>query len=1363
MSLSTDFSLLSFDDHEEDFETDLETIAKKGVFPDPITLERTSDIENDIEGFITNENGDLIKNYFSYNKLGNFLVDIFDDWLDKRLKIQLETVRVNFNDGSQIYFTDPHFTKPTMNEKMSSNESYTMLPQTARSMHLTYAIDVYARPIFKDSNGYIYNLKESPVHIGKIPVMLGSKYCHLRGLDDSQLRRVGEDPSSCCGFFIVEGFEYVIIIREKMRTNKVMIFKYKDEIVCRLTLMNPAGGSIVNLSLIDDVINFYLPSLITIENETDKYSKKLKREQKMLNVFHLFKIAPILYPDLIEAETFESYRTILDNYILPFVLPERRSRVITELSKTIDLMTTKEINTDSYALFESLLIGNSNLKPGRELIISRIRKYIEKDFFPNLGNMNIEYKFLNLGSMIAKMGEYMAGFRTLDDKDSWVNKKLDTAAIMMEQLFKIKWDQLINFQLTKQKDKTRRSKKDENVSKYLEGFVTFEMAQRYLNEINMNEVTICFQNAFSKKWGVQNKFTRDNVVQRLKRDNLTSALSHVLRIDIESSHRETSQSIRAIQPTQFGYICPVHSPEGEPCGLVKNMAITCSITLNSDETEWFLIERFTNIRWSKEDLFYYKDDSAPTKVFFSPQDDYKNSFSINGKVYGFCQGTRIYDKIYEYKINGRIDRKTTVVIDKNQNVNIYTDGSRLVRPLLVVEGRNLRMDNLNLRGSRFSELIKQGAVVYVDPEEQDNNIKVASNVQDIQVYYDERKDIEEKYLEAKELYEQSFSNPSIPREKVDLIESGMKEIESIRARILKKKPYTHCQLHPEALLSISASLIPFIHHNQSARAAFQSSMSNQALSIYHPNHANRFDGKAKSLAFPSRPIAYSNMEEVFGLDKSPQGSNVIILFFPYKGMNAEDAMVMSKRSIDLGKFATMKYMSVSYTVRTDEPKFYEKLEKPNNLDHRESEYEWIGENGLPFLNAEIKPNQVVISVVQYNKENPNERPHRTGIKLAKYESGTVDKIHISQKNGKDLLVNVKLRTFHIPKQGDKFAARNAQKATLSLIAPVEDLPYTSQGITPDVIINPHCIPGRMTMSYLIEVLTGKSAALTGQRVSASPYEKIDLDKFFEILDGFGFRRDGKEVMYSGLTGKPIKRPMFIGPVYFQALRHQVSDKNQARASTGNVNAKTRQPTRGRSKDGGLRFGEMERDVLIAHGAAAFLKDRLCDASDAYQVAFCKQCGTIAVTDIIAGKNKCETCDPLGNKGKEGYFRQTIPFAFKNYMNLLTPLGIKLTFVTKYNLHLQKNIQRPQPTKQIPQTEVADEEPEEYIEEENIEAEAYGKEFYGDEENEEDEDEENEDEIIEEEQEELDEEEEEEFDEDAEDFEDLYLDMPTEDD
>uniref|UniRef100_A0A2P2LTZ0 DNA-directed RNA polymerase n=1 Tax=Rhizophora mucronata TaxID=61149 RepID=A0A2P2LTZ0_RHIMU len=494
-------------------------------------------------------------------------------------------------------------------------------------------------------------------------------------------------------------------------------------------------------------------------------------------------------------------------------------------------------------------------------------------------------------------------------------------------------------------------------------------------------------------------------------------------------------------------------------------------------------------------------------------------------------------------------------------------------------------------------------------------------------------------------------------------------------------PATHEEIHPTAMLSVVANLTPWSDHNQSPRNMYQCQMAKQTMAFSLQSLCFRADQKLYHLQTPQSPIVRTSAYTKYNIDEYPTGTNAIVAVLAYTGYDMEDAMILNKSSVERGMFHGQIYQTETIDLGEERSRSggAQKMFRRSNID--KSLHSLIDSDGLPYVGQRIHPNEPYCSI--YNEvTNTTRTNNRKGS-----DPVTVDYVAVDMKNKKHpQKVNIRFRHPRNPIIGDKFSSRHGQKGVCSQLWPDIDMPFSGMtGMRPDLIINPHAFPSRMTIAMLLESLAAKGGTLSGKFVDATPFAgsinkaKLDetkseslVDELGKMLKSRGFNYHGVEVLYSGVYGTELVCEIFIGPVYYQRLRHMVSDKFQVR-STGTVDQITRQPIKGRKRGGGIRFGEMERDAMLAHGAAYLLHDRLHTCSDYHIADVCSLCGSVLTTSFIQTQKRvvrdigglppmrspkkvaCHSCQT--SKGMETV---AMPYVFRYLAAELAAMNIKMT-------------------------------------------------------------------------------------------------------
>ncbi|KAJ3371272.1 DNA-directed RNA polymerase II subunit RPB2 [Allomyces arbusculus] len=1042
-----------------------------------------------------------------------------------------------------VQFSDTCITKPIFQE--SNGQVQYLTPYEARIRNLSYMADLLANVTMTVTDLVTSETKTettSRFRVCRFPIMVKSKYCHLYGLDDEKLMAMKECPNDLGGYFIINGSEKVVIGQERMASNTLFVFN--------------KGDTHISAEVHSMAANYSTKTLFV------KYSKKT-REFTATLPFVKQEIPVVI---LLRALGMTDDKVVRQTIGLD---PEFNDYLAQSFESGKDAPTEGEAHV---YIAQYMNVNDASIAQAKNMLVRDLLPHCSADF---------AHKAAFLCFMIKRSILVLCGHQQPDDRDHYSKKRVDFTGSLIGSLFKALFKRFMNdtarFMLT-----TVNAKREINLQEALKTI-------KITNGLKYSLAT--------GNWGDQKNFafTRIGVSQVLNRYNYVATLSHLRRINTPVGRDGKLAKPRLLHNSQWGLACPSETPEGQACGLLKNMAMTCSVSKHRPVD--FVVQRL-----EKTGMIPFGEETSPCPRYIF----------VNGHIIGSSSNIEdLADQLRGFRRKGMIHADISISIDDhNDCLHVCSDYGRLLRPLFVVnDDQTLVYNPATDSVKSWSELVDQGIVEYLDSDESENAL--------IAVY------------------------------SWDLVE--------------KPKEYTHCELDPSVILGTCASNIPFPDHNQAPRNTYQSAMGKQAIGYCGLNVYERMDTISNVLHYPQRPLVQTDFGDLLHTHDLPIGENAIVAVIT-RAFNQEDSLILNKSSVDRGLFRSTTYHSYTEEERRSGHMNKETIEKPCTNSKivriRQGVYDQLDNDGIAAPSTKITGNSIIVGKTTTISSQGDEEPkvHDVSCRVKHGEEGVVDKVVVTTNGDGHRMCKVRMRSYRVPEIGDKFASRHGQKGICAAQWRQEDMPFTKDGIVPDVILNPHAIPSRMTIGHLLESLLGKAFVMEGKIGNGTAFnrEALTPEEIGEILVKHGFSADGCEELYDGTTGELMQARIFITPVFYQRLKHQVRDKQHCRAY-GPLQVLNRQPTDGRSRNGGLRLGEMESQCQIGHGSSAFLKDRLLYNSDKYSVNLCKQCGLTAQT-----AKYCKNCSAKENE----IVNVDIPYACKLLFQELQSMGVAVRVKTE---------------------------------------------------------------------------------------------------
>ena len=1072
-----------------------------------------------------------------------------------------------------------------------------MYPNEARLKGLTYGVHIFCDILVKfkirDDNGEIIDESEKTfdnVTIGKMPIMLHSKICVLNGKSKTMLRQMGECIHDQGGYFVVDGAEKVIVSHERKAENKLYIVESKDGV-------NKLSAQIKSVP--EDSFKFARTTVVNLR-ESGEFVVRLPMLGYQIPLFIVFRLLGI-----------ESDKDIMSMILYKFD-SEKSRMFIEDLEPSVVDAGPIFNQMDAVRYVANLTKGNS---------ISNILDILKTDLFPHVGTDYYE-KAYYLGYCVNKILCVNHGLDKPTDRDSFMYKRVDLSGFLLANLFREAFKQF------------QRDSKIALDTEYRFNSGQYE-GTKYTDIISENTLRKMFdgkviEKMMMKAFKIGTILNKVGLIQALNRLSSMGAVSHLRRINTPDVNVMIGQ--RKLHSTQYGFICAAETPDGGNIGIKKHMSIMAHITFGCSPGP--VIDLAKELGTLPLNSVNPETVFEATKVF------------VNGRWIGIHSNpVNLVGKMKLMRRNGIINIFTSISWDIAQNeVHILTDGGRLCRPVYIAANNNLLINDEIVGKLESGELNWYNLVSGLKSNQNKDDTKLALEDVDGESYY---YNCEYKCLDGNKDVSGMVENSAVI-EFIDTDESNCTLMANTPEEMDPDLRYTHCEIHPCLLLGAVGFTIPYSNRSQAPRNVYGTGQTKQSVGLYTSNFRNRMDGTANVLYYPQKPLISTRLSKYTTVEELPTGINAIVAIGCYTGYNQEDSVIFNKSSMERGLFRSVYFKTYDSREMTNlrdgsSDQFFNPNRNPEesseDLDvklKKEYNYEKVDELGFAKEGTFIQENDVLISKctkmgsgAQVSYVDNSEVAKKDGF-------GVVDKVfcdYIDSSNQR--MCKVRIATTREPVLGDKFASRHGQKGTVGMVLKQEDMPYTKDGIVPDLIVNPHAFPSRMTIGQFLESVIGKEGCLMGHFSDGTPFTEVDVEAVGDVLEEkCNYERYGNEILYGGIFGRQLETKLFIGPTYYQRLKHMVKDKVNSR-ERGKMTLKNKQPPSGRSAGGGLRIGEMERDAIIAHGAMQFLKESHMERSDKYGINVSENTGQLAIANPSKNRFICPTVSgPLRFKNEE---------------------------------------------------------------------------------------------------------------------------------
>ena len=1186
------------------------------------------------------------------------------------------------------------------------------------------------------------------LYLGRFPIMLQSKYCILHGLPREAKFQLGECLNDLGGYFVIDGKEKVIVPQEKLADNLFNIRRGKRT-------GDPAEHGDVGTTDADaaaTMVDDYLYSA-----EIRSVSENIAKPIRSLSVRMMAPTASFTNRNIVV--NIANVRKPIPLFVL--------FRALGVLSD-YDIVATCLLDMDKYAdmvdLFVPSIHDSGGLFTQHDALhyIGSLTKgktpvhamAILADYLlPHVGETNFRAKALYLGMMVFRMLSVYTGIERPTDRDHFKCKRVELSGSLIGDLFREYYQmQLKEIYVDFEKrlyyrqgaygqtsiETSGTGASESSSSDNLEGLIM----QNYREVFREHRVVDTgFRKAFKGNWGAQTHTKRVGVVQDLNRLSFNTMISHLRKVNLPMDSSLKVVAPRLLHNSQWGYIDPIDTPDGGNIGFHKNMAIACEVSRG--------YSRETMIQWLRTTLVVrLLDDCTVTELA------YLTRIIVNGHWMGSIEDPMsAVNKFRMFRRQALIPIHTSITFDMQLNmIFIYTDAGRLIRPIFYVDPMTQRPSYDTCADVR--NLLKKGEYTWQQLTMGRTPKRIPMQAMDPRRIYDMAELYGPELAAAASSVSSSAlanvgSSASTKNDKiladfrreqavVEYIDCSETETTLIALNAdeyavtpkQRQKLYTHCEIHESLILGVMCNQVAFPETNPLARNLFSTGQSKQACSLYHTNYRMRMDKTAIVLNYGQAPLVQSRYLELINHNENPYGENAMVAIMCYTGYNVEDAVLVNEGALQRGLFQTT-YFSTYEAHEEDRSSGGDRVTTDKHFTNIERapgvvvglkpgyDYSQLDESGMIRRGTPIHDKTILIGLTATTDDDSSatsgeRRLHDVSKGTKKGQVGFVDQTFMTEDETGQRIAKVRVLEQRTPTLGDKFASRVGQKGTIGMVIREADMPFTREGLRPDMIVNPHALPSRMTVGQLVESITGKACALYGGIGDCTAFHQkgSKIGTFGEMLVQAGFHSTGNEYMYNGMTGERMETEVFVGPTYYMRLKHMVKDKINYRA-LGPRTQLTKQPVSGRANDGGLRIGEMERDSLLGNGMSAFITESMMERGDKYYLAICNRTGMIAIYNPdknvflspIAEDEPAKFIEsPFGlgkrsGPGDDGYHRDggsgntetdvphietvsrfgrdfsivRIPYALKLMIQELQAMNVVLRLITEDNIHQLSNL------------------------------------------------------------------------------------------